>query len=289
MRKFFTLSLLLFSLLSYAQEETEEPPKHWDLSGNTSVTFNQVALKNWSSGGKNSIAGTALFKYQANYKDDNQTWDNLIDLGYGMTKYSKETLEKSEDKILLQTTYGYNACANKLFYSASYDLQTQFANGWKDDTTKISTFFAPAYSTISIGLLYKPADWVSFYLSPVTGKMTFVCDTVLSESYGVDAGKKFRMEYGAYFKIEVDKKDIVKNVDYYLRATFFSNLPESAKYIDCDVETGFDLNINSWLTALIKVNMLFDNDIKYIDSEGEEHGARVQWKELFGFGFAFKW
>ena len=67
------------------------------------------------------------------------------------------------------------------------------------------------------------------------------------------------------------------------------------------METGFNLKVNDWLTALIKVNLLFDDDIKYKEQytvKGEdgidivktrERGARLQCKELLGFGLSFKW
>ncbi len=287
------LLLALGVVSAQAQDEGEAAPESpWTIGGNASFTFNQVALKHWSSGGKNSIAGTFLFKTTANYKSENATWDNTLDLGYGMTQYSGEDLQKTEDKILLSSTYGYNAVGGKLFYSASADLNTQFAKGYQygdDDTTCISKFFAPAYITASLGMLYKPNDVISFYLSPITGKMTVVGDTVLSERYGVDAGDKVKLEYGAYAKLEINKKDLIKNVDYYLRATAFSNLIDDAEHIDIDCETGLDFTINQFLSALVKVNLLFDNDTKYIDDEGNTRGARVQCKELFGIGIAFKW
>lgn len=277
-----------------AAETTEEtaPQSPWTTGGNASFTFNQVSLHNWSAGGKNSVAGTFLFKTFANYKTENCTWDNTLDLGYGMTKYQGEDFQKSEDKIYLSSTYGYNAVKQKLFYSGAFDLKTQFSEGFKysdQDTIRISDFFAPAYITASLGMLYKPSDVFSFYLSPLTGKMTIVSDTILSERYGLEAGKKVQLQYGAYAKIEINKKNIIENVDYYLRSTFFSNLVDDPEHIDVDCETGLNFTVNRYLSALVKINLLFDNDIKYIDNEGNTHGARLQCKELFGFGLAFKW
>ncbi len=310
MKKIFALLLLFSPILASAQDAasseaaastlasqaakvdgTVDENGPWTTGGNASFTFNQVALKNWSSGGKNSIAGTFLFKTFANYKSEKATWDNLIDLGYGMTKYSHEDLVKTEDKILLSSNYGYNAAKNKLFYSALLDLKTQFDKGYNygDDTIMISKFFAPAYISASVGMLYKPNDIFSLYLSPATGKITIVCDTTLSERYGLDAGDKGKMEYGAYMKIEVNKKNLIQNVDYYLRATAFSNLTDHPEHIDIDAETGFNFNVNKFLSALVKVNLLFDDDIKYVDDEGNEHGARLQVKELFGFSLTFNW
>ncbi len=253
--RILTLSLLATCVSVAAQDEAETPASPWTTGGNTSLTFNQVALKNWSAGGKNSVAGTFLFKTFANYKTENATWDNTLDLGYGMTKYSGEDLQKTEDKLMLSSVYGYNAAANKLFYSASFDLNTQFAPGYSYDDdnerTLISNFFAPGYMTLSAGMLYKPNDVFSLYVSPLTGKTTIVCDTTLSVNYGLDEGSKCRWEYGAYVKLNLDKKDLLKNVDYYLHATLFSNLVDHPDHVDVDCETGFNFTINQYLTALI--------------------------------------
>lgn len=279
----------------------QDSTSHWTVGGNGSFTFNQISLKNWAAGGKNSLSGTFLSKTTANYKSDKATWDNVLDLGYGMMKYDGEDYQKSEDKILLSSVYGYDAAKQKLFYSASFDFKTQFANGYKylgkDEREYVSKGFAPAYINFSVGMLYKPSDWFSFFLSPVTAHMTIVSDTLLSTSYGLDKGDKMRCEYGASAKLNINKKNIVKNVDYFLRADFFSNLTDHPEHIDVDMETGLNLNVNDWLTAVLKFNVLFDDDIKYketyADANGDKQtrlrGARVQVKELFGFGLQFKW
>jgi len=300
MKKYILTLLLALSCVSFSiAEEVNDTTKRWKIGGNTSFTFNQISFHNWAAGGKNSMAGTFLFKTFANYKSKKVTWDNTLDLGYGLTKYKDEDYQKSEDKMNLSSLFGYDAYKAKWYYSALLDFKSQFAKGYKysnNDTTLVSKAFSPAYINISIGMQYKPNDVFSFYLSPLTGRMTIVADTLLATGYGLDAGEKVRAEYGAYAKLLINKSNLLKNVDYYLRADFFSNLCESPEHIDCDIETGFNFRVNEYLTALIKFNLLFDDDIKhkesYVDENGDkqtrERGARLQCKELFGFGLAFK-
>lgn len=301
-----TLLVAIVSAGAFAQEpaavENAAPESNWKTGGNGSFTFNQISFKNWAAGGKNSVTGTFLFKTFANYKSENATWDNTLDLGYGLTRYKGEDVQKSEDKIQLTSNYGYNAYAHKWYYSALFDFKTQFANGYKYDGSTIidtvSKFMNPAYINLSIGMLYKPSDVFSLYISPITGRTTIVSDTIFAPDYGVDRNKHARFEYGATVKMTVDKKEIVKNVDYFLTATAFSNLTEHPEHIDIDAETGFNLHVNDWLTAILKFNVLFDDDIKYKETYTDEEtgdvktrdrGARVQFKELFGFGLAFHW
>lgn len=292
---------------SFAQEETADataqPASKWKTGVFTSLTVNQITLKNWAAGGKNSFTGTWFANGYANYKSDKATWDNTLELGYGIMRYKGEDFQKSEDKIHLSSVYGYDAARQKLFYSGLLDFKTQFGKGYKYDvdTTLVSKFMSPGYLNFSLGMLYKPNDKLSVYLSPVAAKLTIVGDTVFATTYGVDEGENVRGEFGATAKVTYKHPDIVKNVDYYFRGDFFTNWKDHPEHIDCDIETGFNLKVNDWLTALIKVNLLFDDDIKYKEQytvtadDGtttimtRERGARLQCKELLGFGLSFKW
>lgn len=292
---------------SLAQEEVADaaaqPASKWKTGVFTSLTVNQITLKNWAAGGKNSFTGTWFANGYANYKSDKATWDNTLELGYGIMRYKGEDFQKSEDKIHLSSVYGYDAARQKLFYSGLLDFKTQFGKGYKYDvdTTLVSKFMSPGYLNFSLGMLYKPNDKLSVYLSPVAAKLTIVGDTVFATTYGVDEGENVRGEFGATAKVTYKHPDIVKNVDYYFRGDFFTNWKDHPEHIDCDIETGFNLKVNDWLTALIKVNLLFDDDIKYKEQytvtadDGtttimtRERGARLQCKELLGFGLSFKW
>lgn len=295
-------AMLLANVGAFAQDQAEaSQPKEeskWKKGVFTSFTVNQIALKNWAAGGKNSFSGTWIGNFYANYKSEKATWSNTLELGYGMMRYSGEDLQKSEDKIHLSSNYGYDAARQKLFYSGLFDFKSQFAKGYKygADTTLVSKCMSPGYINISLGMLYKPNDRFSAFLSPLAGKMTVVGDTLLSTTYGLEQGKKCRGEFGATAKIIYNHPNIVKNVDYYFRGDFFTNWKDHPEHIDVDVETGLNLKVNDWLTALVKVNILFDDDIKYkeeyVDADGKnairERGARLQCKELFGFGLSFK-
>ena len=304
------LLALVAGATTYAQEEqtaaaetAAKPASKWKTGVFTSLTVNQISLKNWAAGGKNSFTGTWFGNGYANYKSEKATWDNTLELGYGIMRYKGEDFQKSEDKIHLSSVYGYDAARQKLFYSGLFDFKSQFGKGYKydKDTTLVSKFMSPGYINFSLGMLYKPNDKLSIYLSPVAAKMTIVGDTLLSTTYGVDEGEHMRGEFGATAKITYNHPNIVKNVDYYFRGDFFTNWKEHPEHIDVDVETGFNLKVNDWLTALIKVNLLFDDDIKYKEQYTEtaadgttsiqtrERGARLQCKELLGFGLSFKW
>jgi len=281
----------LVTIAMFAQEQKNDSIKHWKAGGNTSLNFSQVSLTNWSGGGNNSLAGTFLFKGFLNHKKGKIAWDNTLDLGYGLTKQGDYKVAKSEDKIHFTTKFGLEN-GGHWFYTAMADFKTQFAVGYKDplvQDVKVSEFMAPGYLQFSLGMDYKPSDNFSLYISPLTSKMTFVTNDSLAHegAYGVAVDDNMRGEYGASLKLTAKKKDIVKNVNGYTRLDLFTNYSENPQNIDVDWEIGFDMKINKYLSAVFTTNILYDDDIKYVNSSGVEEGPRVQTKQLIGAALSY--
>lgn len=286
------LSLMLIGSITVMAQDAKKDTTYWKIGGNSSFTFNQVSFTNWAAGGKNALAGTALLNSHFNYKKAKVNWDNTLDLGYGLTKQGSDNMIKSEDKIYIVSKYGYSA-GKKWFYSALLDFKTQFDYGFSDppeNTTKVSEFLSPGYLNLSLGMDYKPSENFSLYMSPLTSKMTIVLDDSLSSvgAYGVDPGKNVREEYGASVKLTAKKTNLVKNVDVATRLDLFSSLTNNPQNIDVDWEVVFNFKVNDWLSAIASFNMIYDDDINWVDENSVVHGPRVQFKQLFGFGLSYK-
>jgi hypothetical protein len=129
---------------------------------------------------------------------------------------------------------------------------------------------------------YKPSDKFSLMLSPLTGKMTIVTDKLLRESYGVDSMKTIRSEFGAYVKTALNK-EIMKNITLLTELGLFSNYLNHPENIDVDWKVGVNMKVNKYISAQLSTQLIYDYDIH---TEGEK--AKVQFKELFGVGFSFK-
>ncbi|MCW3805647.1 DUF3078 domain-containing protein [Plebeiibacterium marinum] len=277
----------------FAQQEKNDSIKYWKVGGSASLNFSQVSLTNWSGGGNNTVAGTFLFKGFLNYKKEKLAWDNTLDLGYGLTKQGDYKVAKSEDRLYVSSKLGYEN-GNHWFYTALADFKTQFTVGYKDplvQATKISDFMSPAYLQFSLGMDYKPSDNFSMFISPLASKMTFVSSDSLSYAgaYGMEKEEydHMRGEYGASVKVVAQKKDLIKNVNVYSRLDLFSNYSENPQNVDVDFEIGFDMKVNKFLSAVFKTNIIYDDDIKYVNSAGVEEGARIQMKQLFGAGLTY--
>lgn len=287
------LMALLFTSLSQmqAQEEGKETSP-WKKGATFALNFSQTAMENWAAGGQNSISGVGLFDSYANYAKDNFTWDNTLKIGYGTLKQDEQDWFKSDDKLEFSSKYGQKA-TNKWYYSALVDFKTQFTKGYASvgDAKHISNFFAPAYLNLAIGMDYKPNDNFTLFLSPVTGKMTFVNDTALANqgSFGVEAGKKFRAELGAYAKVAY-KVELMKNVNYSTQLGLFSNYINNPQNIDVNWDNLITFKINKYLNASVIFNMIYDDDIKFDEpySDGTTRQvAKVQWKEMLALGLTY--
>ena len=281
--------MLIFPSILFAQQDSV---KYWKVGGDASLTFSQITLSNWAAGGKSSIAGTFMTNGFANYKKNKTIWDNSLFIGYGLTKQEGENTMKSDDRLLLSSKYGYAASKN-WYYSGLADFKTQLTDGFSNppvNTNKTSTFMTPGFLTASLGMTYQPNDMLSVFISPVATKMTFVMDDSLSNvgSYGVEAGKNFRAEYGASFKAVYKKNNILKNLDFYTRLDLFSNLIDKPENIDVDWEARLNYRFTNYLTAVFALNLLYDDDTKSVDKNGVQRGAQVQTKQLVGLGINVK-
>lgn len=287
------LSFLIIILAGTTVIQAQTPAdttKYWTINGNSSLNFSQVTLTNWAEGGDGSVSGTFLFNMNANKKKNNHAWDNSIDVQYGLVKNSSESLRKSVDKLSLSSKYGYKI-DGKWYLTALYDFKTQFAKGYNYPNKQmyISNFMAPGYMNFALGFDYKPNKDFSAFISPVSTKFTFLLDDSLSTAgaFGVSPGDKFRAEFGAYAKFAYTKTDLMKNVDLETKLDLFSNYLDKPQNIDVNWDIRFNMEINKFLTANFGTSIKYDDNIKYVDSSGIEHGPRVQLKQFLGIGLTY--
>ena len=246
-----------------------------------------------------------FFNAFANYAKDKTTWDNTLDLGYGMmrqgTKKTQVLFYKTDDKIDFASKYGRYAF-KYWYYSALVGFKTQFADGYKSitDSTRISSWMSPAYLNIALGMDFKPTFekhpniTFSLFIAPLSGRMTFVTDSALSAAgaYGVDPGKKFRPEFGGYVKAQF-KIDFWKVFTYNSKLDLFSNYITKAQNVDFNWENLLTIKLSNWFSANIAITLAYDDDIDVpVDRDGdgvcEGVGKRLQFKELLGLGFTYK-
>jgi len=304
----YILAFCLSSTLLAFNPANPDSLKLWKHIGTTTFNFSQVNFTNWSAGGQPSISATGLFKYSYGYKDSCNVWDNTIDVAFGIIRQGdKGKLAKSDDRIELNTSYGWSAF-KKWYYNMSLNVISQGAKGYKSplDSTLISDFLAPAYLNISIGMSHTGVNsGFNFQLMPLSGKITYVNNQDLANSgaFGVSPamyniqgeliklGNLIRSEFGGALKFQYKDK-LWDNVSLDTKATLFSNYKDKASSIDIDWQVLLLMKINKYLTANINSHLIYDEDVAValdLNEDGifESSGPRVQFKELFGLGLSY--
>jgi len=291
----FLTGLILTSFNCLAQDQAADTV--WRTGGIFSLNLGQSSFTNWAAGGQNSYSLNGLINLTANYKKDKSAWDNALILGRGMMFLKNGTPEwtKTDDRIDLQSKYGRKA-SEKWYYSALMSFKTQMSDGYNypDTENKISGLLSPGYLLFALGMDWKPIPEFSAFLSPVTSKNTIVIDQGLSDAgaFGVDPGKNFRGELGAYANLIYKKDEIFKNTGFATRLDLFSNYLHNPQNIDINWETMLILKVNEFISATVNTLLIYDDDILIKvdeDSEGEAIlGKRVQFKEVIGVGLTYK-
>ncbi len=276
--------LFLTSVALFAQEAEESV---WKKGGSASINFSQVSFSNWAAGGVNTVSGVSNLQLFAKYKKDNTTWDNQLEFGYGLTKQKEKPLQKNDDLIDLESKLGIKA-SEVWYYSALLSFKSQFAPGYSDaeNLNLISNLLAPAYTTLAVGMDYKPSDKFSAVLSPLTGKATTVIDENLRADYGVDVDGSTRFELGAYINAST-KFELAENVTFSSTLGLFSNYLDNPQNIDVDWKVELDMKINSYLNAKINSHYIYDDNVKTLNDAGNKV-AQGQFKQMLGVGLAVK-
>ncbi|MGL4597347.1 MAG: DUF3078 domain-containing protein [Bacteroidia bacterium] len=293
MKKIVTLFLMLLSLTSVAQTAQPDSTKLWKRGGVLALNFTQASFSNWAAGGVNSVSGQTLFNLFANYKKGSTTWDNTLDMAYGLLQQGKSSLiRKTDDKFDFTSKYGRYAFAKVWYYSVLFNFKTQFSPGYTypNDTTqsRISDMLAPGYALLAIGLDYKPNDAFSLFISPFTGRTTIVTAPLLSEAgaFGVKPGETLRNEFGGYIRAQY-RKDIMTNVNLATKLELFSNYLDRPQNVDLNWEVLLSMKVNKYLSASINTQMIYDHDITILREDGSS-GPALQFREVLGIGFSAK-
>jgi hypothetical protein len=316
MKHIQVILICLFFNLSFAQPDSlfikEDPLKYtgpqWTQKNKASFDLSEVAFVNWNAGGTNSISGLLGLKSKLNYKDKFFVWNNNVEFRYGVNKQEARELRKTDDLIELNSNMGYKPDSlSNWFYSAKLNFRTQLTNGYNypNKENPISRLMAPGYLFFGGGMEYgKQIDELSFYFSPLTLKATFVFDEDLANSgaFGVtpatfDAlgnmitrGERVRHEVGVLMTNSYEM-EIVENIGLKHQVSLYSDYINNFGNIDLDWRIDFDFKVNSFVRATLGSHLRYDDDVKTqvkteIEGEFDEAGAKIQWKQFLGVGFA---
>lgn len=280
----------------------------WVQVNRATFDLSEVAFVNWNSGGTNSISGLLGVESTANYSDAFFNWRNSASLRYGINKQESRELRKTDDLFEISSNIGYKPDSiSNWFYSARLNFRTQLANGYSypNKETPISRLMAPGYLFFGGGMEYgKHIEKLSFYFSPITLKATFVLDEDLANagSFGVTPavldsegnvvikGERIRKELGILMTNSYEMP-VAENVGLKHRISMYTDYINNFGNLDIDWRVDFDFKVNNYIRATFGSHLRYDDDVKTkeasdVEGEFDEAGAKIQWKQFLGIGFA---
>lgn len=326
-RLFLVISLFSATVAAYAQEltdaqkaaadvaqaineapastETIAPkPKYWKNSLSTKLDFGQTFLNNWAAGGYDTYSLKAFIDGNANYAKENISWTNRLQLDYGfLYSADKPVLQKSDDRIYLESKFGYNVAKN-LFMSAEYSFKSQFSNTWNYPTpstrangtelgegesykaedwravrTLKSGLLSPAYTNLALGINYTPLKWLSVNFAPLTGGFVIVENPILRESYSMKLKK-------AYRDVDVDAMTLEEK-DAYNEAITSGNAYKSANFeFGAQLKIDIKVNVNDNFKYTSQI-LLFSDYLDHPENMRVNWDNRIEWKLAKYFSLMF--
>ncbi len=301
------ISFIIISSKSFAQTQTVkdlqkdasrkikkgiiDSSKIWNKGGIFTLNLGQASQNNWAAGGDNfSFSLAAYVGLYAFYKKDRWSWDNTLDLNYGMVNTSSLGTRKNDDRIDFLSKGGYGLTPN-LDLAGILNFHSQFTKGYDyhsdGSKTLLSDFMAPAYILLGIGLNYKPATGLSIFISPLTSRWIIVNNDTLSAkgAYGVTPGKKVKNEIGAYASITY-LKDLSKTITYNGRLDLFSNYEHNPQNVAVMMNNMFTAKVSKILSASLGLNLIYDDDVKLFGPNHDSPGLQTQ--SLIAVGLSVK-
>ena len=284
--------------------------ERFSFHGNYGLNINQLALSNWAAGGENTWTGKAFANFSLVYHKKRFEQKLVGTFAFGISRFADKRIEKQDDKIDL--TYALSLDSKTQWnISTVATFNTQFANGYKypNDSTIISTFFAPAYLTVSAGYSYKTKDErLQVFMSPLAGKVTFVMNQELADkgSFGVKKGyydqdsvwipgENIAPAIGINVIINY-KQPISKSINYTTMLNTFYNYLERRDddrlRLDVNWENTIHFSITKFLSTILFVHLKYDHNTTfpiYEEIEGVQtvvdNVPKLQLKESIGIAF----
>lgn len=273
---FCTLLCFVVATTCHAQFIVVDSTTNWRKSFKAGLNINQATFSgNWKGGGTNSFGFNTLLNFKANYKKDKISWDNEVDLLYGMVNNEGQGPRKTNDRVFLDTKVGYGL-TDKWDAFIAMNLLSQFAKGFKyvkdaaglEQEQLISDSFAPMFITLSLGAEWKPVPYFKMRFAPLAPRVTLLrnndgryaaVDPIAP--YGVPVGQTDRFEWLAFQMTADFDKDIATNMNLKARYMLFANYKTlEANKVDHRVDLNLTSKVNKFINVSLTGIFLYDYD-----------------------------
>lgn len=292
-------------------KEEVQKPNWWTKSLVTAIGLTNTQLTNWAAGGYNTTTIDSSIDGKAAYSKGLASWNNRLQMDYGFlySEDKKGLLQQNKDRIYLESKFAYKTGKNSpVDYTASLDFRSQFSNGykyntpaegqsWKDAATLKSGAFAPAYLNIALGADYKPKDWFTVNIAPLTGGLTVCTIKSLRKTYGMhlkedgldeSVGSNYRsalLQLGA--QVKMDFKAQINDIRYETQLVLFSDYLDKPLNQRVNWDNQISWQLAKYFSVSFKTWLIYDPKVLITDSDHPDGRPMVQFKEFLTFNFTY--
>ena len=274
--------LFLITILFYANifaEETETDTLYyvWIPSLVTSANLSQVAFSNWTKGGENSIAWTALTDFGLDRRGELWTLRNQFKAAYGRTKLGGGNFRTNENELYLENVLSYNI-GWEIDPYVSNTVRTQITQGfdYKDgEAKKIADFFDPGYITQSIGFTYDKLTTIKTRVGLAFQETITDEFRTYSDDPDTEEIESFKFETGME-SVTTGEIDVAENMRYKSKLRLFT------RFEDIDV---WDVRWDNSIVA--KVNSFINVNFTYLLLYEKSQSPTTQMKQTLQLGLTY--
>lgn len=243
--------------------------------------FSTVQLNNWTGGGQDAVSIRLLMLGSLDYATDGFSFDNDLELGYGLAKLGSQSFRKNDDRIILSSRAalrqskhfkwaGFMEFRTQFYVGRNYDVVDTLTN----DFLEISDFMAPAYLTGALGLEYVPVPELKILAAPVSSRSTFIgSDRIIQQgidnglgAYGLAPGVRSRTDLGAVVNAALDW-EVFENVRWRGRFNAFMPYDTPTLWV-VTIENAFLLKVNNWLNVSFLTDVFYNDRIPVVRDDG---------------------
>lgn len=290
MRKIIVLLIIMLSSTALAQMEEMPTPQDfadpndttlvngWNPFGVVGLNLSQVAFKNWTQGGSNSLAFVAYTNIGAAYLSNPWKWKNLLKASFGRTNIEDAGYRTTDNEI-----YFESIVSRKIGWAVdpyfAVTVRTAITKGYDysgEEARQIVDFFDPGYVTEALGFLYEPNENFSSRLG-VAIQQTFSEKFAMqyTDDPETEELEKFKFDTGLE-SVTTAKYGFMENMQYSTFLRLFS------RFTSFDV---WDVRWDNIITA--KVNKYINVNLAVTLVHEISQTRRTQFKEALQIGIVY--
>lgn len=271
------LVLVLLSGIIHGQKPDSTLNK-WIPSMSAGLNISQIAFKDWTKGGENSITWTLIGDFNVSRKSETWLFSSRLKTTYGRTQISDNESRTNDNDFFFEMVGALKlGWAVDPFFSNT--VRTQLTAGYDYKVTpsvQITDFFDPGYITQSLGFTYDKIKVIKSRLGLAIQEVFTNTYTKYSDKLNTPEIEKFKLETG--IETVTDSEILIDH-----NVVFKSMLRLFSRFESLDV---WDVRWDNVITA--KVNNWLNVNFSYLLIYEKAQSFRSQMKEALQIGIVYR-